>query len=1735
MHHEKETDFTKNGYGSLDEYIVDPEVIWEMNGEFRADFEYPMFLDDSKYLINRNIVRVPVPFMQDQLFRIYRTRKTLGFIEVEARHIFYDLIDNLVEDTFIVGRNGQGAIQQLLNATQFAHKFEGLSNITSTANARMVRYNPVEALLDDGKANSFVSRWGGEILRDNFRINMLQQLGSNRGVHIEHKKDLLGYEATIDESTIATRIYPRGFDGLELPERYIDSLLLDPDHPKIKIINYSDVKAAVGEYAEDEDAIPLEDAYSLLRQYAEDEYTIHHIDEPETVVNVDFVTLNNTLEYEDLAGLQEVRQGDTVKVSVLDESFEITSRLVAFKSDPLQKNHYTGTTLGNHVLEFTSSGESIDTIRRELNEVIDEIIRVRASAGGKTQTFEVNEDPNNLNLNAHLGDLAYQSNGDEIIMWLYVEVNGERYWKEIGNTADTDENKRLIEQAIEDAKDEKERVDDEFEKVMNETEQLVEQQKQTFEAEFSAMNSVVNDVMTNADWSRSQINATIAGSQFNSLAQVMADVRSLSNNATNIANKGVQDAAEAMARAQDALAEYRNLDPGTTNLIPGTSDEWKIANHSVWYADLGRYNLLQLGLVAGDEISFSVHVIAGEYGARIRFRWEDGTDNFQNDYGGELQSGQEGTLKITTTVPDRATHIRLALGNIISGTAYESQYKRIMVVRGNKVGSWQPAPQDVQVQITDINGELQRKVSQTVFNDLNTSFEAIQSITYQNQHDIGLKASAQLVNSINQTVENHTAQINTNAYEIQQRATQQSVNNLTGRVTTAEASIITNATQIGLRATQSSVDTINSQINNIFAEFTVQSDRINSKVSMTEVNGALDVLDYENRNLIIRNDELTGSYVANDGIWGELWTRRMIHYIPVQPGERLTLTKNSGFHDNSWRLSYYDSDKNWISRYTSTSDRVTFTIPNNIYFMRASYPADAQVKLERGTRATPWSLAPEDTRSSIFHVESELTQTAEEFRLAIIQVNTGLDGKASLQAFNTLDQTVGSTVSRIGDAEGRLNSVESTANGTQQIVSGTNGLVTQISSISAGFDVLAQRSVQNILNNPRFENGMSGWTRGNEVVLESTSGSGYSFGVWTANGQRNGERRIWVNADNISDPVNLDRQGKSYNVRIKFRFAYEANPRMQFGQGNGAYFETITANGGTTVTKTFAFTATGTQTFSIYFLDNGYYRIEEVVITETGGATQGQLSVLNNAIDLAVSEGDVISRINAQANRILIQSNQIVLSAASVIFSGSAFIPNASILELNANKLTGTEADFALTRTRVLIANAVQATHIQASTSTIDKIFGTTALINQLTSKTAFIDSIRTIDLNASRITTGTLNANNVNIINMNASNIVSGTLSGANMHLNLSEGVFSTTSQINNQLAGMMTINYGRLESISNIGTARKLTLSGDQLHMEDLDGYVELTPRYIDFNNGNRTARMRFNGTNLVVDQHLGMNGNHINSVNWLRLIGGYDTTIHKHPSTDGVAIADSTKITLGMGIRDNFTDLAAFYGRIEFFRNLHMEGNQIQNTWSYGVQGASTLLTASISSLGGGALIDGTAITIGLRSGSGRSFSRVAEFYGQIHFHRNIYMNGNNIFGESDMRLKDQIVDTTQDSFSIIKALKFKNFVWKQEYVSNENYPAGQQFGLIAQEVDSSLTERNPETDIYGISQFRLIHTTAHALNQLIHKHDNTLTVASRTLLWVEDLEEDVDTLKQDMESMKDKMTKMQAKLDKLEGAA
>lgn len=365
LYKKTETRFVDNGLGDITNDVINPKISWMDNGMFSLSFQYLTSSNMAAFLTGQMLIKAPTPD-GPQIFRICQINPNMGMLEITAYHLFYDLLDNLIEDTFIQNQSGAGAIVQLGDHTQYKTNFRFYSDIQTIANSRMVRLNPVTALLDPGQDNSFVNRWGGHIHRDNYTISMLAKLGNDHGVEIRHKKNLTGYNASIDWNAVVTRLMPKGFDGLLLPEKYVDSPRIgDYTHPKISIVEYPNIIAIKEDGFSQEEAVPLEEAYKLLREAAQREFDDNRFDYPIATYNVNFIELGTTEEYKDLRALERINPGDTITVIHEEDNINIKAEMIKYEYDPIRET-YTSIELGNYKESFTNLKNEIKDINNNL-------------------------------------------------------------------------------------------------------------------------------------------------------------------------------------------------------------------------------------------------------------------------------------------------------------------------------------------------------------------------------------------------------------------------------------------------------------------------------------------------------------------------------------------------------------------------------------------------------------------------------------------------------------------------------------------------------------------------------------------------------------------------------------------------------------------------------------------------------------------------------------------------------------------------------------------------------------------------------------------------------------------------------------------------------------------------------------------------------------------------------------------------------------------------------------------------------------------------------------------------------------------------------------------------------------------------------------------------------------------------------------------------------------------------
>lgn len=428
VHAPTATTFTATGEGVLDPELIDARVVEELGGAYQLTIVYPADGPLASQLAVEAIIAAPVPGTTiRQGFRIHEVTTSLdGLLEVTAFHLFYDLAGNFIADTFVVNKTPKAALDQLLRSATTPHRFTATSSDTTTrASARVVRMNLAAAIMDQSSDNTFASRWAGELTRDNWHIHHAATRGADRGVVIRDRKNLTGYTATVDLTSVVTRIVPVGFDGITLPELYVDSPHVDHyATPHIKVMRYPDIKAIADADNPREDEVPLPQAHALLRQAAKAEYATNHIDTPAASYTVSFVDLASTSEYADLAELETVLLGDTVTVQHADLGVSLSARVVGYEYDPLQQA-YISVELGSVAGKFTSITRQITTAQTAAQMAADLAGVALASADGKSTNHYGPKQP----AAARLGDTWFRDNGETIEIWIYqLTDTGEPGW-----------------------------------------------------------------------------------------------------------------------------------------------------------------------------------------------------------------------------------------------------------------------------------------------------------------------------------------------------------------------------------------------------------------------------------------------------------------------------------------------------------------------------------------------------------------------------------------------------------------------------------------------------------------------------------------------------------------------------------------------------------------------------------------------------------------------------------------------------------------------------------------------------------------------------------------------------------------------------------------------------------------------------------------------------------------------------------------------------------------------------------------------------------------------------------------------------------------------------------------------------------------------------------------------------------------------------------------------------------
>ena len=358
-------DTTDNLFNSNGDKIIQPTlaiVHKEDNGAFTLEIEAPLsYVDD---LVSNKILVANTP-QGYQAFRITNVEKTRTKIRLTAYHVFYDSANYVIEDSYVVDKNCNYALDHLNNATDNPSPFTTSSDIGTKASYRCVRKSLYEAI------QVVLERWGGHLVRDNFTIQVKSSIGADNGVVVRYGKNLKDISAQYDWNEVCTKILPVGYDGLKLPEVYLEGVN-QYDIPYTKVVSFDQSEIKEEDYAtpEDFENALIGDLRTKAQAYLELNSVPH---------------VNYTLE----ANLERITDiGDIIEV--IDEKLGISliTSLISFDYDCILEK-YTQVQFGNFKPTLDNFVSQISANTQELINENNTTIQVNLQTGLEEATSRI--------------------------------------------------------------------------------------------------------------------------------------------------------------------------------------------------------------------------------------------------------------------------------------------------------------------------------------------------------------------------------------------------------------------------------------------------------------------------------------------------------------------------------------------------------------------------------------------------------------------------------------------------------------------------------------------------------------------------------------------------------------------------------------------------------------------------------------------------------------------------------------------------------------------------------------------------------------------------------------------------------------------------------------------------------------------------------------------------------------------------------------------------------------------------------------------------------------------------------------------------------------------------------------------------------------------------------------------------------------------------------------------------
>lgn len=349
LYNQNATDFTY--HGTILHECTKAVVKEALNGDFVATIEYPITNSNryKKLKINK-IIYIPTP-RGKQPFRIYDLEKRNDRIIIEAQHTTFDIMEQLVEPISINNKTCREALDTLFGKMKTPNsKFTWKSEITERHTYNTTEEKTFYSNLMDGK-HSIIGTWEGELLRDNFGIEIKKRIGKDTNILISTSTNLKTFEEKESSRGVVTKIYGKSTFKANKDDKedtVITAVAISPlrnTYPFEREKNYenNDIRSQ-----------------SELIQWLNRKFTKDHIDKVSSNIKVTHQQLNNRV----------INLGDTVRIYVAEHDVEVIRKCTEYEYDAIFKR-YINVTFGEENTGITGIGSTHSDSSKEVQDIVN--------------------------------------------------------------------------------------------------------------------------------------------------------------------------------------------------------------------------------------------------------------------------------------------------------------------------------------------------------------------------------------------------------------------------------------------------------------------------------------------------------------------------------------------------------------------------------------------------------------------------------------------------------------------------------------------------------------------------------------------------------------------------------------------------------------------------------------------------------------------------------------------------------------------------------------------------------------------------------------------------------------------------------------------------------------------------------------------------------------------------------------------------------------------------------------------------------------------------------------------------------------------------------------------------------------------------------------------------------------------------------------------------------------------